>query len=190
VRETALQTPRSVKQGGKEVLQAPEQRFPCSAWRRPWCVGCPPADHGGPRWSRYPPAARGGTHVRSGGCPEEAVTLWKARTGAGSWQDLWTHRERSPFWSRSSVRTCDPTGDPHWSNLFLNLWEGLTLEHFMKNCVLWEGPHAGAGEECEEEGAAEITRYELTTTSFHHPHLQLLGWDHCMFQAQLLGRLE
>ena len=32
VRETTLQTPRSVKKEGEEVLQAPEQRFPCSPW--------------------------------------------------------------------------------------------------------------------------------------------------------------
>ena len=36
MRETLLQTPRSVKKDGKEVLQVPEQRFPCSPWCRPW----------------------------------------------------------------------------------------------------------------------------------------------------------
>jgi len=36
VRETALQTSRSVKQEREEVFQAPEQRFPCCLWRRPW----------------------------------------------------------------------------------------------------------------------------------------------------------
>ena len=39
----------------------------------------------------------------------------------------------------------------------------------MEDCLLWEGPHTGAGEECEEsfpeeEGAAETTCGELTTT--------------------------
>jgi len=33
VRETAFHTPRSVEEEEKEVLQAPEQRFPCSSWR-------------------------------------------------------------------------------------------------------------------------------------------------------------
>ena len=34
LRETALlQTPRAEKKEGEEVLQAPEQRFPCSPWR-------------------------------------------------------------------------------------------------------------------------------------------------------------
>jgi len=29
-------------------------------------------------------------------------------------------------------------------------WEGLTLEKFMEDCLQWEAPHAGAGEESEE----------------------------------------
>ena len=28
--------------------------------------------------------------------------------------------------------------------------EGLTLEKVVEDCLLWEGPHAGVGEECEE----------------------------------------
>lgn len=38
-------------------------------------------------------------------------------------------------------------------------WEGLTLKKLMENCLLWEGPHAGAGEKCDkpppEEEAAD-----------------------------------
>ena len=30
-------------------------------------------------------------------------------------------------------------------------WEGLALEKFMENCVLWDGLHAGGREESEEE---------------------------------------
>jgi len=53
-------------------------------------------------------------------------------------------------------------GNAHWSSLFLkdcNPWNGPLLEQFVKNCSLWEGltlekfmegPHAGAGEECEK----------------------------------------
>jgi len=81
-------------------------------------------------------------------------------------------RERSPCWSRFALRACDPVGDPRWRSLFLkdctpwkgptleqfvkscSPWEGLTLEKFMENCLPWVGPHAGAGEESEEEGAA------------------------------------
>jgi len=67
------------------------------------------------------------------------VTPWRASTGAGSWQDLWTHGERSPHRSRSAGRACDLMGDPRWSSLFLKdgtLWEGATLEEFVKNCSL------------------------------------------------------
>jgi len=39
----------------------------------------------------------------------------------------------------------------------------------MKNCSLWEGLNAGAGEEHEEEGVAEIKCYELTTKPISHP---------------------
>ena len=60
----------------------------------------------GLQWSRYPPAACGGPHAGAGGCPKEAVTLWKAHAGAGSWQDLWTHGKRSPRWSRFAGRIC------------------------------------------------------------------------------------
>ena len=34
----------------------------------------PPAAHRGPRWSRYPPAARGGAHAGAGGCARRR--LW------------------------------------------------------------------------------------------------------------------
>ncbi|GAB0185960.1 zinc finger and BTB domain-containing protein 5 [Grus japonensis] len=99
---------------------------------------------------------------------KEAVTLWEAHAGAGSWQDLWTRGERSPRQSRFAGRTCDPVGDPCWSSLLLKVctpwkgptleqlvkncspWEGLMLEKFMEDCLPWEGPHAGARAECEE----------------------------------------
>lgn len=48
----------------------------------------------------------------------------------------------------------------------------------MKNCLPWEVPHSGAGEECVEEGVVDTTRDELTTT--HVPHVPMLvlrgGW--------------
>ena len=34
----------------------------------------------------------------------------------------------------------------------------------MQDCLPWEGPHAGAGEECEEQGAAQTACDELTVT--------------------------
>jgi len=39
----------------------------------------------------------------------------------------------------------------------------------MEECLPWDGPYSGAGEECEEEGAAETTCDELTTTPFPVP---------------------
>lgn len=98
--------------------------------------------------------------------PLEAMTMWEACTGAGCWQDLWTHRERSPCWNRFASRTWSPVGDPWWSSLFLKnytLWKELkqfvrdcsswaefTLEKFVKECFPWEGPHAEVEEECEK----------------------------------------
>ena len=106
--------------------------------------------------------------------------------------------ERSPCWSRFAGRTCDPVGDPCWSSLFPKVctpWEGPTLEQFMTNCSPWEGlrleklaedclpwvgPHAGAGEGCEEsspeeEGAAETGSDELTATPIPRPPVLLEG---------------
>ena len=68
------------------------------------------AAHGGPCWSRCPPAAHGGPHTWVGGCLKEAVTPWRPPAGVGSWQDLWTCGERSPCWSRFAGKTCDPVG--------------------------------------------------------------------------------
>ncbi|GAB0187939.1 hypothetical protein GRJ2_001259200 [Grus japonensis] len=100
--------------------------------------------------------------------PKGGLTSWETQAGASSWQDLWTHGQRTPHQSRFAGRTCDPVGDPHWSSLLLkvctpwkgptleqfvkncSLWEGLTLEKFVEDYLSWEGPQAGAGEECEE----------------------------------------
>lgn len=53
-------------------------------------------------------------------------------------------------------------------------WEGLGLEKSLEDCLPWEGPQAGAGEEGEEEGAAE-TCDELTTTLITYPPVPLVG---------------
>jgi len=45
----------------------------------------------------------------------------------------------------------------------------------MEDCLPWEGPHAGAGEESEEEGAAETMCDGLTATPIHHPFVPLGG---------------
>jgi len=49
------------------------------------------------------------------------------------------------------------------------------LERFVENCLPWEGPYTGAGEECEEEGAAETKCDELTITPIPHPPVRLEG---------------
>ncbi|NXT31961.1 PKN2 kinase, partial [Pelecanoides urinatrix] len=69
-------------------------------------------------------------------------TLSKPAALTGSWQDLRTHGERSPGWSRFAGGTCDPVGDSRWSSLFLkdcSPWRGPTLEQCGKNCSPWEG---------------------------------------------------
>jgi len=104
------------------------QAVPCSPWRsmEEQISTCSP-------WR---------PHAGAGGCLKEAVTLWGAHTGAGSWQALQTHGERSPRRSRIAGRACDSVGDPRWSSLFLRdctPWEGPTLGQFVKSCSLWEG---------------------------------------------------
>jgi len=87
-------------------------------------------------------------------------------------------------WSRFAGRTCDPVGDPHWSSLFLKdctLWEGPMLERFMDDCLQWMRPHSPLLLQCEEEGAAETTCDELTTTP-HSPSPCTAwewGWKAC-----------
>jgi len=59
VRGTTLQTPRSVKKEGEEVLEMPEQFSLAAHDEDHGEAGCAPDIDGGPRWSRYPPAAHG-----------------------------------------------------------------------------------------------------------------------------------
>jgi len=49
------------------------------------------------------------------------------------------------------------------------------VEKLVEDCLPREGPHAGAGEECEEEGAAETTCDELTTTPIPRSPVPLRG---------------
>ncbi|PKU49492.1 rna-directed dna polymerase from mobile element jockey- hypothetical protein [Limosa lapponica baueri] len=63
-----------------------------------------------------------------------------------------------------------------------SLGEGL-MEKFVEDCLLWQGPHAGAGKNCKEEGEAETMCDELTATpNPHHPTL-LVGKE----QSNLIG---
>ena len=172
VGEPTLQTPRSVKKEGEELLQALDS--PAAHGEDHGEAGFAPAARGGPWWSRSPPAAHGRPCAWAGGCPKEAVTPWRARAGAGSCQDLWPHGESSPHWSRFAGRPCDPVGDPCWSSLLLKdctLWEGPTLGQFVKSCSLWDRPHAGAGAECEDSSpwGTRSSRDSVWWTD-HNPH--------------------
>lgn len=67
--ETAVQTTRSVKKEGVEVLQTPELRFPYIHDEDHDEASCDPAAHGGP-------------HARAGGrVLKDVVTLWRAHSG-------------------------------------------------------------------------------------------------------------
>jgi len=73
------------------------------------------------------------------GCCDPADSLCWSRVLAGP---VAPRRERSPHWSRFAGRACDPVGDPHWSSPFLKdctPCKGTTLGQFGKNCGLWEG---------------------------------------------------
>jgi len=110
------------------------------------------------------------THLQPGEGPTpEQGDAWRRLTlEQVCWQDLWTHAERSPRWSRFAGRTCDPMGDLRWSSLFL------------RDCILWKGPRWSSSwrtvsnrrdstseqGKCEEEGAAETVCDELIATPF------------------------
>lgn len=75
--------------------------------------------------------------------------------------------------SKFAGRTCDlMEGGACWSSLVLQdytLWKRPTFFKFRLQCFHWEGFPAGAGEECEEEGVAEMTCSELITTPISRP---------------------
>ncbi|OPJ76057.1 hypothetical protein AV530_008924 [Patagioenas fasciata monilis] len=98
----------------------------------------------------------------------------------------------SPCWSRLLVgvvtpwgtyagtlflKDCTPWNRPMLEQFVKNCspWEGPMLEKFMEDCLPWVEPHTGAGEEHEEEGAAETTCDELTATPIPHPPVLL--WE-------------
>jgi len=57
-----------------------------------------------------------------------------------------------------------------------SLWEDPTLEKVVENCLSWERPHAGAGEECEE--SFPVRR------KVQHRHC-VMNWLHPPFQIPL-----
>lgn len=138
-----LHIPRSVKEEWEEVLRVLELRFPAACGGDHGKVRCAPAAHGGSRSSSDLPGA-GAPHTgvwaqrRLWSCGKPTLYQAPDRSCGAV--------ERSPCWSRSAGRTCDPVGSSTQSSL----WDGLPLEELMENCLPQEGPHARAGEQCEE----------------------------------------
>ena len=92
MKETTLQIPRSVQKEGEEVIHVPEQRLsPEDRDEDHSEVGCPPAAHRGPWWSRYPPAAHGVDQVdaHNGVCGPVGNPCWsRLLTGpADPWRE-------------------------------------------------------------------------------------------------------
>ena len=60
MKETILQTPRSMKkEGGGGARDTRAESSLATRAEDHGEAGCPPAAHRGPRWSRYPPVAHG-----------------------------------------------------------------------------------------------------------------------------------
>lgn len=81
---------------------------------------------------------------RAGGYPRHAVTLWKVY-----WQDLWPMGD--PCWSSLLLRGCTLLEGTHTGAGSEELQPLGRTSSWRKDCLLWEGPHIGAVEECEEE---------------------------------------
>lgn len=80
--------------------------------------------------------------LHSGGCMwlTESVSLQEVCIGAGFPAGPVAPFERSPCWSMSAGRTCDPVGGPLQSSLFQRngtLWKGSMLELFL-NYSPWD----------------------------------------------------
>lgn len=91
--------------------------------------------------------------------PWEAGTSWEdhAEAGLGS---LRPHEEGSPHQSMCAGRTCDLLWYPRWSKVFQRdwgPWKEPTQVQLTKDCLLWVGCYAGAGEEFGEEGVTQTT---------------------------------
>ena len=109
VQETTLQIPRSAKKERKEVLQAAEQRFPCSLWRRPWWGSLSPCSPWRSIMEQISTPNAWRTPCRSrcmwpaGDC-DPMETPWWSRILGGPvtpwpmleqvfWKELWSHGE-------------------------------------------------------------------------------------------------
>jgi len=154
VRETALQTQRSVKEG-EDVLQALEQRFsPGVRGEDHGEAGCRAAEHGVPQQSRYPPAVQGRPHTGAGGCvcrrlcPHGKPTLEQApgktcgsvergaHAGAGLLAGLVT--PWGPVLEQSVPEGLHAVEETMLEHFMKNSpWEGLVVEWFVEDCLPW-----------------------------------------------------
>lgn len=140
MRETSLQTPKTLEKQREEVLQVPEQRFPCSLWYRPWWARLfpwIPEDHSGSDTHLEPTAS---PILEQMGVPQ-SCSPWTSHTGAGSWQELQSVEKR-PHWCTFSHGIWEPMRDPHCSSPFLRDSSMLWKEH-MEEQVCEELPPMG-----------------------------------------------
>ncbi|GAB0184410.1 zinc finger and BTB domain-containing protein 5 [Grus japonensis] len=96
--------------------------------------------------------------------PEGVATPWETCAGAGSWQDPWREEPRleqvcwqdlwphgGPTLEQSTPEGLHSVEGTHVRAVHEELQTvGLMLEKLVDDCLLWEGPCAGVGEECEE----------------------------------------
>ena len=116
--------------------------------------------------------------------PMESPSSSRPRAGASACGEEPTHEQG--VWGQLPP-TCGGLVLEQFAPGGWTLWYGAVWEQFLKSCCLWavpagsvrEGQHPvegtphGAGEEHEEEEAAETNPYELTTTPTPHPSAPL-----------------
>lgn len=72
-------------------------------------------------------------------------------------------QNRSRLWAGTAACGEEPTVEQLvWAG---SVAHGVHMLDQFEDCISQEGTHAGAGEECEEEGAAETQHFGLTATS-------------------------
>lgn len=82
--------PTGSEPAGSEMDPLPAKAEPASDSEGRGEAGCPPETHEGP------PGALEDPYAGAGGCSKQAVVWWEGNAGAGSLQDLWSHKTRSP----------------------------------------------------------------------------------------------
>jgi len=144
-----------MKKEREDVLQALEQRFPCSLWRRQWwgrlCLCRPMQEvYGGADTHLQPvkdptpeqvDAPKGGCEPVGSPCWSRVLAVpvapWRQKPMLEqvSRQDLWLCGEH--MLKQSVLKDCTS-------------WKGPILKQFVMAGSLWEGLHSAAGAECDE----------------------------------------